>query len=112
MRGGSNVSGMGGGSSTTTYYEYEDILDMRVDADGQMVWIKKIPKRQLATTTGYGSQYMAAGTKYMMTIVGSMSFTGTQRAKRPTCFIQIILKISIFHWIKSLPFTGMGPEVT
>ncbi|MBL0047812.1 MAG: hypothetical protein IPP32_06930 [Bacteroidetes bacterium] len=74
VRGGSNVSGMGGGSSTTTYYEYEDILDMRVDADGQMVWIKKIPKRQLATTTGYGSQYMAAGTKYMMTIVGSMSF--------------------------------------
>ena len=61
----------GTSSRSTTYYTYEDILDMRIDASGQMMWIKKIPKRQVAEVSSYGYGGMSSHLK----IIGSMSFS-------------------------------------
>ena len=52
------------GRSSTTYtnYYYDDILDMRIDAKGEMVWTKKIPKRQVGSA-GRGSMSFYAFTQ-------------------------------------------------
>lgn len=51
------------GRSTTTHtnYYYDDILDMRIDAKGEMVWTKKVPKRQVGSA-GRGSMSFYAYT--------------------------------------------------
>ncbi|MCW3125537.1 MAG: hypothetical protein JWO03_1195 [Bacteroidetes bacterium] len=60
-----------GGSTSTTRYYFDDIYVMRIGADGDMKWVKKIPKRQVdvsQTSYGYGT-YMAnnfrANTEYL-----------------------------------------------
>ncbi|HMI79723.1 MAG TPA: hypothetical protein VK484_13080 [Ferruginibacter sp.] len=42
-------------SRTTTTYYYEDIIVGRVSAAGKFEWLRKIPKKQMYSTTTYGS---------------------------------------------------------
>lgn len=39
------------GYSTKTIYYYEDILGIKIDAAGNFVWMRKVPKRQKGTNT-------------------------------------------------------------
>jgi len=37
-------------TSTTYYYHYDDMLGTRINADGKMSWLRKIPKNQMGTS--------------------------------------------------------------
>lgn len=52
------TDGQGHTRTTTTYY-YNDMLVAKIDAKGNMAWIKKLPKRQTASSRGgVGFAYM------------------------------------------------------
>ncbi len=52
-----------GKSTTRTYhYRYNDIYVMYMDADGEMIWAKKIPKAQSGATNNYYRPYNSANT--------------------------------------------------
>lgn len=54
----STYSGATGTRTTTQYtYYYDDILVTKIAADGNVVWLRKIPKRQKSTTTGLYDAY-------------------------------------------------------
>jgi hypothetical protein len=57
------MGGMSGMSSRSYYtYHYDDIIAAKINADGQLGWMKKIPKRQegLRGKGGMGYKYFAA----------------------------------------------------
>lgn len=47
--GGFGVNGTGGMTQTTYIYHFNDIMAMAIGSDGEMKWVKKIPKTQQGT---------------------------------------------------------------
>jgi hypothetical protein len=69
--------------STTTYYHYfyNDILVMKIGADGEMAWCRKVPKRQTATTTYYTSNVVGNTSYDLEAFNGDYYFYYTDNVK-------------------------------
>ena len=55
-----SVTRSNGRSSYTTYY-YQDILDLRIDSKGELLWVKKIPKNQAGSAPAGGASLQFGG---------------------------------------------------
>jgi hypothetical protein len=59
------------GTRTTTRYNYHDIVLVSVNAEGNIEWNVKVPKRQLAAAPGRSRPYTANFKSYTSVIVGA-----------------------------------------
>ena len=57
-----------GSSNTTYYYHYDDMLLTKIDPNGNLLWMKKLPKRQVggASKGGMSYKFIAEKNNYYM----------------------------------------------
>lgn len=58
---------------TTTIYHYDDMLITKIGSNGQLAWMKKLPKRQTLTTSSSHSGYFSYTTRFVLR--GGLSYT-------------------------------------
>ena len=51
---------------TTTIYHYDDMLITKIGSDGQLAWMKKLPKRQTLTTSSSHSGYFSYTSRFVL----------------------------------------------
>jgi len=75
-----------GNSYVTTYtYHYEDILITKINPDGKLAWMKKLPKRQMGTNGrgGLSYEYIATNNSHYLLFLDNVKNMDLELNKRP-----------------------------
>ncbi len=77
------------GSTTTYHYVYQDIYITRIGADGELKWVKKIPKEQHGTNTtmGLGFHLLVSGPDSYIFFVDNIKNLDAQKTEAPAVHV-------------------------